>query len=170
MDNQPKRTKLTKGYIDRMRPGGKDEFHWDTEIKGFGLRVNPSGRTTFIVQGRVEGVEQALRLTIGPYGVFTLDQARNLAREHLRSMRMGKDPRELRRQDAALRVTLREVADAYFARPGMLKESTRAEMERHVEQMWGELEARTMTNLSTDERILLRRLLLQVQANLVKAE
>jgi len=44
------------------------------------------------------------------------------------------------------------------------------ELREQVEQMWGELEARTMTNLSTDERILLRRLLLQVQANLAKAE
>jgi hypothetical protein len=37
------RAKLTKGYVDRVKPGSKDEFHWDTELKGFGLRVSPAG-------------------------------------------------------------------------------------------------------------------------------
>ena len=134
MNSQPKRSKLTKGYVDRVRPGPKDEFHWDTEIKGFGVRVTPTGKLTFIVQGRIEAKEA--RLSIGPYGVFTVDQARDVAREHLRSMRMGVDPRDTKRQDEAAKVTLRQVADAYFARPGMLKESTRAEMDRHIEKVF----------------------------------
>lgn len=59
--------KLTKGYIDRIKPGTtSDEFHWDAEIRGFGLRVNPSGRMSFIVQGRVEGTTTpAARITVG---------------------------------------------------------------------------------------------------------
>lgn len=130
------RAKLTKAYIDRVKPGPKDEFHWDSETKGFGLRVTPTGKVSFIVQGRVEGSAKEARLTIGSYGVFTPDQARNVAREHLRSMRLGLDPRDLKRQDEAARITLRQVADAYFARPGMLKESTKAEMERHVAKVF----------------------------------
>ncbi|MEQ1770328.1 MAG: tyrosine-type recombinase/integrase [Devosia sp.] len=77
-------------------------------------------------------------MTIGAYGIFTLDQGRDAARETLRTMRMGDDPRYLRRQEAVLRITLREVADIYIARPGMLKETTKSEMKRHVELMWGE--------------------------------
>jgi hypothetical protein len=128
------RAKLTKGYLDRVKPGAKDEFHWDSEVKGFGLRVSPAGKVSFIVQGRVQGSAREARLTIGSYGIFTPDQARNVAREHLRSMRLGVDPRDLKRQDEAAKVTLRQVADAYFARPGLLKESTKSEMERHVEK------------------------------------
>jgi integrase len=131
-----KRAKLTKGYVDRVRPGLKDELHWDTELKGFGLRVCAGGKLTFIVQGRVNGSAKEARLSIGPYGVFTPDQARDVAREHLRSMRLGVDPRDMKRQDEAAKVTLRQVADAYFARPGMLKESTKAEMERHVSKVF----------------------------------
>jgi integrase len=130
------RAKLTKGYVDRIKPGPKDEFHWDSEIRGFGLRVTPTGKVSFIVQGRVGGSGKEARLTIGTYGVFTPDQARDVAREHLRSMRLGVDPRDVRRQDEAAKVTLREVADAYFARPGMLKESTKTEMERHVAKVF----------------------------------
>lgn len=130
------RAKLTKRYVDSVKPGPKDEFHWDTELRGFGLRVSPAAKVSFIVQGRVGGSAKDARLTIGPYGVFSPDQARDVAREHLRSMRLGIDPRDMRRQDEASKVTLRQTADAYFARPNMLKESTRSEMDRHIEKVF----------------------------------
>ena len=89
------RSKLTKSCVDRIVPGDKDEFYWDGEIKGFGVRITPRGKLTFIVQGRVGGCQTAARITIGSYGVFTVDQARDEAREHLRSMRRGIDPRAI---------------------------------------------------------------------------
>jgi Arm DNA-binding domain len=125
--------KLTKGYIDRIKPGPRDEFHWDTEAKGFGIKASPAGKLIFIVQGRVGSAGNAVRITIGAYGVFTVEQAREVAREHLRSMRLGIDPRDVRKQHEAASVTLQAVCDRYLNRPGMLKESTKAEMRRHVE-------------------------------------
>ena len=126
--------RLTKTQIDRVaKPGGKcDKFFWDEQPRGFGLRVTPTGKATFIVQGRVDGSKKEARITIGPYGVFTVEQARDVAREHLRTMRMGLDPRDLKRQDEAMRVTLGEVLNAYLDRPGKLKASTAAEYRRHV--------------------------------------
>ncbi|GAB4059504.1 Arm DNA-binding domain-containing protein [Uliginosibacterium sediminicola] len=95
--------KLTKTYIDKLTaPADKEAFHWDTEIKGFGLRVTPTSKITYIVQGRVNG--SSPRISIGPHGVFTVDQAREVAREHLRSMRMGIDPRAVAKKEAAQRV------------------------------------------------------------------
>jgi integrase len=142
------RAKLTKGYVDRVKPGPKDELHWDTELKGFGLRVCAGGKLTFIVQGRVTGSAKEARLTIGSYGVFTPDQARDVAREHLRSMRLGFDPRDVKRQDEAAKVTLRQVADAYFARPRMLKESTKVEMERHVSKVFEAWEHKPIASIT----------------------
>jgi len=129
--------KLTKTNIDRVaKPGAKgDVLYWDVEPKGFGLRVTPTGKATFIVQGVVVGGKEA-RVTIGPYGVFTVDQAREEAREHLRSMRKGIDPRKQRKEQEALTVTLAATLDAYLDRPGKLKESTKAEMRRHVEKVF----------------------------------
>jgi integrase len=122
--------KLTKNYIDKITaPADKEAFHWDDSLKGFGLRVTPTGKITYIVQGRVNG--SSPRISIGPHGVFTVDQARDVAREHLRSMRMGIDPRAVAKKEAAQRVTLRDVADAY-KRDRPLKESSKAEIERHV--------------------------------------
>ena len=83
--------------------------------------------------------------------MFTVDQARDEAREHLRSMRKGIDPRDLRRHDEAMKVTLRQVADAYFARPGMLKESTRSEMDRHIEQVFAAWRDRPIASITPAE-------------------
>lgn len=125
--------KLTKGYVDRIQPGMKDAFHWDTEVRGFGVRVTPTGKLTFIVQGRIDRADTpTARITIGPYGVFTVDQARMAARELLRAMWQGIDPRAAKKADAAQKVTLSEVCTAYVARPGKLKASSKAAIERHV--------------------------------------
>jgi integrase len=122
--------KLTKNYIDKITaPADKEAFHWDDSLKGFGLRVTPTGKITYIVQGRVNG--SSPRISIGPHGVFTVEQARDVAREHLRSMRMGIDPRAVAKKEAAQRVTLRDVADGY-KRDRPLKDSSKAEIERHV--------------------------------------
>ena len=143
--------KLTKTNIDRVaKPGlfASDVLYWDTEIKGFGLRVTPNGKTTFIAQGRVNGIGAAVRVTVGPYGVFTPDQARDVAKEHLRNMGRGTDPRDLKRQDEAMKVTLRDVADAYFARPGKLKEATRIEMDRHVKSVFSAWENKPIASIT----------------------
>ncbi len=137
MTNIPKQAKLTKGYVDRIAPGIKDEFHWDTEIRGFGLRMTPAGKLTFIVQARINGTNApSARITIGTFGVFTVDQARDAAREHLRSMRLGTDPRQVKKAEAAMKVTLSDVCAAYISRPGRLKQSSKDEMKRHVDKVF----------------------------------
>ncbi len=144
--------KLTKSHVERIRPAARDEMHWDTEVKGFGARMTPSGKLTFIVQGRVHGSSApAARVTIGAFGVFTVDQARDVAREHLRSMRMGIDPRDTRRADEASKISLQAVCDQYLGRPGMLKDSTKAEMRRHVEQVFASWRQRPIASITPAE-------------------
>lgn len=143
--------KLTKTNIDRVAKSGltkSDVLHFDTETKGFGLRVTPNGKATFIVQGRVNGVGNAVRVTIGPYGVFSPDQARDAAKEHLRNMGMGFDPRDLKKQDEALNVNLRTVADLYFARSGKLKEATRNEMDRQIRTVFASWQNRPIASIT----------------------
>lgn len=104
--------KLTKTYIDKITPPASGyDLHWYEQDRGFGLRVTKDGKRTYIAQGRVNGKEA--RISIGPHGVFTADQAREVAREHLRSMRQGIDPRTVAKERTAETVCLRDVADAY---------------------------------------------------------
>lgn len=95
------RAKLTKSFIDKIVAGPNDQYFWDSDLKGFGLRCTPSGKLTFIVQGRAKGAVNAMRITIGPFGVFTVNQARDVASEHLRSMRMGIDTRKVKAEAEA---------------------------------------------------------------------
>ncbi len=86
------RKKLTKRAIDLARYERETGAHylWDTEIAGFGLRVYPSGRKSFMVTYRVRGKQRFL--TIGRYGELTLPQARGKAHEVLGQARKGEDP------------------------------------------------------------------------------
>lgn len=124
--------KLTKTFIDRLSPDPRDSFYWDTQVRGFGVKVTPAGRISYLVQGRVDGSGKSIRLSIGPCNVFTVEQARDAAREHLRTMRMGQDPRDLKRQRQTLALTLKQISDDYVARPGRLKPRSRAVIERHI--------------------------------------
>ena len=80
-----KRQKLTKTLVDQAvypYPGQKRFFVlWDAALPRFGLRVYPSGRKAFTVIYRFQGRQRTM--TLGPYGVLTVQQARQFAREIL---------------------------------------------------------------------------------------
>ncbi|MFM9863444.1 MAG: tyrosine-type recombinase/integrase [Micropepsaceae bacterium] len=67
---------------------------WDTDIPGFGLKVNPNGRKTYIFKYRVGGGRrgQQRKPTIGNHGPLTATQAREIARAWHASVRSGGDP------------------------------------------------------------------------------
>jgi integrase len=129
--------KLTKAFIDKVHAPAKGyQIHWDEAVKGYGLRVAPPPepgkppRRVFIVMGRVAG--KSIQFTIGAYGTYTEEAARKRAQKLLQDMREGSDPRDAQKHDAAVAVTLRDVADAYKDRPGKLKGSSADVIERHV--------------------------------------
>lgn len=131
--------KLTKSSIDRVAKPGLttgDALYWCTESRGFGLRVTPTGLAKFIAQGRVRGTNREVRTTIGTYGAWTVDDARRRAEEIRHLLEDGKDPREQWRQSEGELVTLRQVADLYMAREGKMRDSTKVEMDRHVDKVF----------------------------------
>jgi integrase len=86
-------TKITKRAVDAIRASGREIFLWDDETPGFGLRAKPSGAKSFVVQYRnVQG--RSRRLTLGRYGVLTVEEARRRARLSLASVLKGEDPAE----------------------------------------------------------------------------
>ncbi len=129
--------KLSKTNIDRVRKAGAGTvMYFDTDTKGFGLRVTASGAASFIVQGTVAGQAKERRITIGSYGAWTVDDARRRAEEYKHKFEDGIDPVEEKKQDAAMLVTLQQVCDSYVGRPGKLKDGTAAEYRRHVEKVF----------------------------------
>lgn len=73
--------KLTKRFVESLTPKERDYFAWDSELKGFGVRVRPSGKKMFQVQYRKGG--RTRRVGIGRYGTVTPEMARSKAKEIL---------------------------------------------------------------------------------------
>lgn len=86
--------RLTKKSVDALpTPKSGQTFHWDGEIRGFGVRVGSSGAKTFVVQYR-NAENRTRRVRIGRYGVMTVEQGRDLAKIKLGEVAAGADPAE----------------------------------------------------------------------------
>ncbi len=85
--------KLTSRTIDALHPSESRKFLWDSEIKGFGVVVMPSGVKTFIYQYRMGGRgSKTQRMKLGRYGELTPDAARRMAWEIAGKRHAGTDP------------------------------------------------------------------------------
>lgn len=82
--------KITKRLIDAVQPSPADQFIWDDELPGYGLKVTPLGRKVFVLQYR--SGRRSRRMTLGTYGAITAEQARGLAQANLRAVARGEDP------------------------------------------------------------------------------
>ncbi len=130
--------KLTPRAIDRLRapdPSGEQVLFWDTDLRGFGVRV--SGKTNdkaYVVQRAIDG--RSRRVTIGNCNVLTLPVARQRAEVEIgQSFSLGIDPKQRRRQQAAAGGTLRQVMEEYLSRQDLRprsRDSYRAAIEAHL--------------------------------------
>ena len=84
--------KLTKRTVEALPVKSANYFIWDDEVKGFGIRVMPSGTRTYQVQYRKGG--RTRRASIGRHGTVTVDQARQRAKELLGLVASGGNPVE----------------------------------------------------------------------------
>ena len=102
--------------MDAIVAGPRPREVWDDELKGFGVRVHPTGRKVFIVMTRVQG--RQVRVTIGQHGAFTVAGARARAVEIIAKARAGEDPSPRRngaREDVTVRALCRRFLDDYVS-------------------------------------------------------
>jgi integrase len=111
--------RLTKRTVDAEAPSAGERFVWDSELPGFGLRVFPTGRKTYVIQYR-NGTGRTRRLTLGKHGVLTPQEARSLARERLLEVAQGQDPSAERKSFKAA-LTVAELADRYLTEHAEVK-------------------------------------------------
>lgn len=140
--------KLTKRVIDAAKHQGEPSARfvlWDSEVPGFGCRIFPSGKKSFVLSYRVNNRKRLL--TLGGYGALTLDQARKQARAELAKVETGKaDPLE-ERQRAAGGQTMAQLCAAYMERHGSRKKSA-SEDQRLIDKLilpaWRNLKAESI--------------------------
>jgi hypothetical protein len=58
--------KLTKRNVDTLKPAAERFTAWDTDLKGFGLRITPSGERVYVLKYRIAGEQRWV--TIGRHG------------------------------------------------------------------------------------------------------
>lgn len=124
---------LLKRTIDRLQydPAGPvQQVLYDERLPGFGVRVYPSGRKVFILRYRLGGRNPRL-LTIGQYGPYTLDKAREEAQRALLSVRERVDPLDARERERKA-ITMAEFADVYLELHAKRKKRSWKEDERRL--------------------------------------
>jgi integrase len=87
--------KLSKRTVDALRPANKSFIAFDTSLKGFGMRVLPSGAKSWVIEYRPGGGGRKVgkrRFKLGNVGDLTPDEARKIARSLLSKVRLGGDP------------------------------------------------------------------------------
>jgi len=150
--------KLSKRTVDAIRPepAGRDVFAWDNgdgSLKGFGVRMKPSGVASYLVQYRTkEG--RTRRLAIGKVGVLTPDEARTLAGDKLKEAAKGGDPSAERHRVRREALTIAELADLYLAEGPAAKPNKKASswaadrsnIERHVKPLLGRKLSASLTH------------------------
>lgn len=172
--------KLTKMNIDRLKPNGRDTVLWDDDLPGFGLRLNPGGKPSFIVQYR-NAQGRSRRITIGSYGRLAADEARQMARKLLSRAELDQDPAE-DKQEVKNAITVAALCEEYFekARKGLVlgrggrkKKAAALDIDegracRHIVPLLGGKPARNVT--SNDIRAFIEAVTFGKTADVIKTE
>lgn len=141
--------KITKTSIAGLKSdGAKPAFLWDTELKGFGVRMMPSGVAAYILKYRT-GDGQQRKMALARVGTVTPDEARKSAQRHLGDIAGGADPATAK-SDARKGMTVSELHDAYqAARKRDVKPSTWAgddgRAEAHIKPLIGKRLVKSVT-------------------------
>lgn len=104
--------KLTKSVVDAAEPRERQYTLWCSDLKGFGLFVQPSGTRTYFVDYRNAGGARR-RISIGRHGPVTAEQARKLAIATLGETVRGADPAEVRVAQKRA-ITMKELCERYL--------------------------------------------------------
>jgi len=146
--------KLTKSTVDAIGPKERPTYYYDTELKGFFLRVMPSGVRAWGYEYRVGTGRKArkTRITIAAFGKITPDEARKIARQHSAEVTLGGNPAG-DKQTASQALTVGELLDVYeqegcYVQRGsrigepmkpLTKQYTMARLRNHVLPLLGRL-------------------------------
>lgn len=145
------RRKLEKTMVDSLQPGAEDYYAWDTDTKGFGVRVWPSGAKTYVYQYRTPEGRQRL-YKIGRHGELTPSEARNAAKKVAADIMRGDNTDPVgRRRDRRSALKIGALLDEYtrsakFAeKTESTKTTDKSRIERHIKPLIGKEVADKLT-------------------------
>lgn len=112
------RMKITKKLVDSIEPPGPDEVQdriiWDSELRGFGLRVRGDRPPVYLIRYRHNGRNR--RMVIDTVGALTPAEARTRAQSLLGDKASGIDPLHERNEAKRRGITIKELGKLYIER------------------------------------------------------
>ena len=111
--------KLVRGLVP---PASGNRITYDSEVKGFGVRITSAGVRSFVLNYRTAGRER--RLTIGQYPTWSVTAARAEAQTLRREIDLGRDPMGQRHDERAAPV-MADLCREYLERHAVKKRSSR---------------------------------------------
>ena len=121
--------RLTDASLRALRPGQNQIDYWCTTFAGFGVRVSPGGRKTFMVRYRLGG--RYRRVKLGVYPELSLADARRRARQVVGEVASDRDPAQAR-QEARLAPTFEDLAELYLEKHARVKKRSWKEDRRVI--------------------------------------
>lgn len=103
------KVKLTKRFVDAlkwppadMKPGQRDALFFDSETRGFGVRLTKADTRTFLVRYTDRVTKAKRQMALGEYGAVTIEEARSHARAILGEAVIGDPVGRLRAERATV--------------------------------------------------------------------
>jgi integrase len=123
--------RISQQSIKSLAPQDKPYSVWCSDLKGFGVRVNPSGAVTFISKYRIGDKQQMM--TIGRSDRVQAEAARKRAKELMGLAAMGVDQKSQMKAERKA-ATVAELADRFLKVycPHHIKPSTRRDYTQSI--------------------------------------
>lgn len=149
-----KKEKITNSTFKKITATGKDYFIWDTQLPGFGVRVSPKGKVSFVYQCRV-GKKQ-YRHRIGDFGPICAAEARRAALKVASKTANGERPSSAASDRTYM--TIKELCKEYLESGcGHKKQSTistdEGRIKRHIVPLLGNTPVKDLDRIDVEKFI-----------------
>jgi integrase len=125
--------RLTDALLCSLAEKGGAPVIWDTTLSGFGVRVGKRTVSYFVCRRQRNGSGKPIRIACGTYPLVALAEAREKARDMLRNLATGVDPRVLEAEKAKAEATKQQNTFATVAEEFIAKHAARKRSARNIE-------------------------------------
>ena len=142
---------IKKSTYQDYEPRDKDFYIRDNKLIGFYIRIRPNGNATYNCEAKLSGIGKKVNMSIGSCELFTVEQAREIATDHLVKIKSGINPKDEIEAKKAKGHTLESLAKEYISIRDHLAETTKADYLYRIPQQLGKLARKDIQELTVDD-------------------
>ena len=131
-------------YVDK---GNTKDIRWSDKIRGFGVRLYPSGNKSFVLSYRINNRKRLM--VLGDFGILTVSQAEDKAKKELAKVIDDIDPmegRDIRRKAGSFEQLANDYLERYAKQKKKTWEQDQSRINKHLLPKFGTLPALSITH------------------------